>query len=60
MSCLNLFETLLHSMLFVFLDPIAEEILLARYAREEREFSEAAAAPPRPVIQYAPSEEVWG
>ena len=60
MSCLNLFETLLRWMFFVFLDPIAEEILLAKYAREEREFTETAAAPPRPVVLYIPSVEVWG
>ena len=42
----------------MFLDPIAEEILLARYAREEREFTETAAALPRPVRRYAPSVEV--
>ena len=60
MSCLNLFETLLHSMFIVFLDPIVGEILMARYAREEREFTETAAAPPRPVVLYIPSVEVWG
>ena len=42
------------------INPIAEEILLARYAREEREFTEAAAAPPLPVELYVPSGEVWG
>ena len=60
MSCLNLFETLLHSMFIVFLDPTAEEILMARYAREEREFTEIAAAPPRPVVLDIPSIDVWG
>ena len=44
-------------MFFMFLDP-AEEITLARYAREEREFTEAAAAPPQPVELYIPSSEV--
>ena len=57
MSCLNLFESLLQSMFFMVLGPLAEEILLARYAREEREFTEAAAAPPQPVELYIPSSE---
>ena len=47
-------------MFIVFLDPIAEEILLARYAREEREFTEAAAVPPQLVELYTPSGELWG
>ena len=40
------------------LDPLAEEILLARYAREEREFTEAAAVPQQPVELYIPSGEL--
>ena len=43
-----------------YLGPLAEEILLARYAREEREFTEAAAVPPQPVVLYIPSGELWG
>ena len=43
---------------FMSLDAIAEEILLMRNAREEREFTEAAAAPPQPVELYIPSSEV--
>ena len=56
-TCLKHYYT---RMFFVFLDPIAEEILLARYAREEREFTETAAAPPRPVVLDIPSVEVLG
>ena len=40
------------------LDAIAEEILLVRNAREERELTEAAAAPPQPVEPYILSSEV--
>ena len=47
-------------MFILFLDPTAEEILMARYAREEREFTEIAAAPPRPVVLDIPSIDVWG
>ena len=54
-----MFETLLHSLFFNLLDPLAEEILLARYAREEREFTEAAAVPPQLVELYIPSGELW-
>ena len=43
-----------------YLDPLGEEILLARYVREEREFTEAAAVPPQPVELYIPSGELWG
>ena len=39
---------------------MAAEILLARYAREEKEFTEAAAAAPRRVELYNPTGEVWG
>ena len=55
MSCLHLFETLLRWMFFVFLNPIVGEILMASYAREERESTETAAAPPRPMVLYIPS-----
>ena len=41
MSCLN---TITLEVLHV-IDPLAEEILLASYASEDREFTEAAAAP---------------
>ena len=43
-----------------YLGPLAEEILLARYAREEREFTEAAAVPPQLVELYIPSGKLWG
>ena len=43
MSYLNLYEE--HSLFFMFLAALAEEILLASYAREEREFTEAASVP---------------
>ena len=56
MSCLN---TITLEVLNV-LDPIAGEILLARYASEDREFTKAAAAPPLLVELYIQSGEVWG
>ena len=56
MSCLN---TIALEVLHV-LDPLAEEILLARYASKDREFTEAVAALPLPVELYIQSGEVWG
>ena len=34
--------------------------MLARYAREERELTEAASVPLQPVELYIPSGELWG
>ena len=56
MSYLNLFEE--HSLFFMFLAALAEEISLASYAREEEGIHRGRFCSPRPVELYIPSGEL--
>ena len=58
MSYLNLFEE--HSLFFMFLAALAEEISLASYAREEEGIHRGRFCSPRPVELYIPSGKVQG